>query len=48
MCVSIGRLGVVVGLLTYNAKGRWFDSRTVQTFLCMNMSIYIGSGCFYV
>jgi hypothetical protein len=25
-----------------------FDSRTVQTFVCMNMSVCIGSGCFYV
>jgi hypothetical protein len=25
-----------------------FDSRTVHTFVCMNMSDCIGSGCFYV
>jgi hypothetical protein len=25
-----------------------FDSRTVQTFVCINMSVCIGSGCFYV
>jgi hypothetical protein len=25
------------------ASDRGFDSRTVQTFVCMNMSIYIGS-----
>jgi hypothetical protein len=28
--------------------GCGFDSRTVQTFVCMNMSVCIGSGCFYV
>jgi hypothetical protein len=43
-----GRCGVVVGILAYYARGRGFDSRTVQTFVCMNMSVCIGSGCFYV
>jgi hypothetical protein len=43
-----GRLGVVVGILTYYARGRGFDSRTVQTFERINMSVCIRSGCFYV
>jgi hypothetical protein len=43
-----GRFGVVVGILAYYARGRGFDCCTVQTFVCMNMSVYIGSGCFYV
>jgi hypothetical protein len=43
-----GRCGVVVGILVYYAIDRGFDARTVQTFVCMNMSVYIGSGCFYV
>jgi hypothetical protein len=43
-----GRFSVEVGILTYYAKGRGFDSRPVQTFVCMNMSVCIGSGCFYV
>jgi hypothetical protein len=30
----------------YCAKGRGFDPRTVQTFVCMDMSVCIGSGCF--
>jgi hypothetical protein len=42
------RFGVVVGMLAYNARGRGFDSPIVQTFVCMNMSVCIGSGCFYV
>jgi hypothetical protein len=41
-----GRCGVVVGILAYYARGRGFDSRTGQTFVCM--SVCIGSGCFYV
>jgi hypothetical protein len=41
-----GRCGVVVGILAYYARGRGFDSRTVQTFVCMNMSVL--SGCLYV
>jgi hypothetical protein len=43
-----GRCGVVVGIPAYYARGRRFDSRTVQTFVCTNMSVYIGSWCFYV
>jgi hypothetical protein len=43
-----GRFVVVVGILAYYARGRGFDSRTVQTFVCMNMSVCIGSGCFYI
>jgi hypothetical protein len=39
-----GLCGVVVGNLGYYARGRWFDSHTVQTFVCMNMSVYIGLG----
>jgi hypothetical protein len=39
---------VVVGILANYARSRGFDSRTVQTFVCMNMSVCIGSGCFYV
>jgi hypothetical protein len=38
----------VVEILAYYAKVRGFDSRTVQTFVCMNMCVCIGSGCFYV
>jgi hypothetical protein len=34
-----GRCGVVVGILAYYARGRGFDSRTVQTFVCKNMSV---------
>jgi phage shock protein PspC (stress-responsive transcriptional regulator) len=37
-----GRCGVVVGILAYYG----FDPRTVQTFVCMNMSDCIGSGCY--
>jgi hypothetical protein len=29
-----GRCGVVVGILAYYTRGRGFDSRTVQTFVC--------------
>jgi hypothetical protein len=48
-CISIdGRYGVVVGILAYYSRGRGLDSRTVQTFVFMNMSVCIGSGCFYV
>jgi hypothetical protein len=43
-----GRFSVVVGILDYYARGRGFDSRAVQTFVCINMSVCIGSGCFYV
>jgi hypothetical protein len=43
-----GRCGVVVKILDHYAKGRGFDSRTVQTFVCMNMSACIGYGCFSI
>jgi hypothetical protein len=43
-----GRFGVVVGILAYYARGRGFDSSTVQIIVCMNMYICTGSGCFYV
>jgi hypothetical protein len=47
-----GRCGVVVRILAYYARGRGFDSRTVQTFVCMNMSVCIRSvftlGCMYL
>jgi hypothetical protein len=43
-----GPFGVVVGILAFYTRGREFDSRTVQTFVCMNMSVCTGSGCFYV
>jgi hypothetical protein len=40
----------MVRLLAYCARGdlltRGFDSRTVQTFVCLNMSVCIGSGRF--
>jgi hypothetical protein len=39
-----GRIGVVVGMLAYYARGRGFDPRTVQTFVCMNMSVVLGLG----
>jgi hypothetical protein len=43
-----GRFGVV-GILAYYARDRGFDFRTVQTFVCMNMSVCLyGSGYFYV
>jgi hypothetical protein len=42
-----GRCGVEVEILAYYASGREFDSRTVQTFVYINMSVCIGSGCFY-
>jgi hypothetical protein len=40
--------GVVVGIVAYYTRGRGFDSRTVETFVCMNKSVCIGSGCFDV
>jgi hypothetical protein len=43
-----GRFGVVVGILGYYARGRGFNSRRMQTFVCMNMSVCIGSEYFYV
>jgi hypothetical protein len=38
----------MVGILAYYARGRGFDSHTVQTFVCMNMSVCIGAGCFCI
>jgi hypothetical protein len=46
-CVG-GRFGIVVGILACYARGRGFDFRTVQTFVCMNISVCIRPGCFYV
>jgi hypothetical protein len=43
-----GRCGVVMEILAYYARSRGLDSRTEQTFVCMNMSVCIWSGCFYV
>jgi hypothetical protein len=40
--IKDGRCGVVVGILAYYARGREFDSHTMQTFVCMNMSVCIG------
>jgi hypothetical protein len=40
-----GRFGVVVRILAYYPRGHGFESRT---FVCMHMSVCIGSGCFYV
>jgi hypothetical protein len=36
-----GRCGVVVGILAYYARGRGFDSRTVQTFVCMRTCLFV-------
>jgi hypothetical protein len=36
----------VYGILVDYARGRGFDFRTVQTFVCMNMSVCIRSGYF--
>jgi hypothetical protein len=33
----------MVRILAYFARGRGFDSRTTQTFVCINISVYIGS-----
>jgi hypothetical protein len=30
-----GQCGVAVGILAYYARGRGFDSRTVQTYVCL-------------
>jgi hypothetical protein len=43
-----GRFCVVVEILAYYARDCGFDSRIYQTFVCMNMSVCIGSGCFYI
>jgi hypothetical protein len=32
----------MVGILAYYARDRGFDFRTVQTFVCMNMSVCMG------
>jgi hypothetical protein len=38
---------LVVGILACYARGRGIDSRTVQTYVCMNMPACVGSECFY-
>jgi hypothetical protein len=42
VCITLllfdGRFGVVVGILAYYARGRKFDSRTVQTF-CVHENV---------
>jgi hypothetical protein len=38
---SDGRFGVVVRILAYYARGRGFDSRIVQTFVCMNIYLFV-------
>jgi hypothetical protein len=38
--------GVADWILVYCTRSRRFNPRTVQTFVSMNMSICIGSGCF--
>jgi uncharacterized membrane protein len=46
-----GRFGVVVGIFAYYTRGRGVDSRTVQTFVCMNMSVGLGismNKCMYL
>jgi hypothetical protein len=43
-----GRFGVVVAILAYYARGRGFNSRIMQTIVCINMSVFIGSGSYYV
>jgi hypothetical protein len=42
--VSDGRLGVVVRILANYAKGREFDSRTVPTFVSMDILFVLGLG----
>jgi hypothetical protein len=34
-----GRCGAAVGIFAYYSRGHGFDSRTVQTFVCMNMFV---------
>jgi hypothetical protein len=44
-------IGAMVRILAYCARGRKFDSRTVQTFVCMHISVCIESGrflCLYI
>jgi hypothetical protein len=36
---KLDRSGVELEILVYYARGRGFDSRTAQTFVCMNMSV---------
>jgi hypothetical protein len=38
----------VEGHIPAYSRGRRFDSRTVETFVCMKMSVCIRFGCFYV
>jgi hypothetical protein len=35
-------------ILAYYTRGSGFDSRIVETFVYMNMSVCIESECFYV
>jgi hypothetical protein len=39
LAIETARFGVVVRILAYYARGCGFDSHTVQTFVCMNMSV---------
>jgi hypothetical protein len=41
---SDGRFGVVAGILADYARGREFDSRIVQTFVCMIYTFVLGLG----
>jgi hypothetical protein len=43
----IVQLGEMVGLPAYYARGRGFDFRTVHIFVCLNISVCVGSGCSY-
>jgi hypothetical protein len=48
-CIYPDDLFSVVGCIRgCYARGRRFDPRTVRTFVCMNMSVCIGSGRFLV
>jgi hypothetical protein len=38
------RFGAVDRVLGYCTRGRMFDTHTVQTSVCMNISVCIGSG----
>jgi hypothetical protein len=40
------RFGAVDEILVYYARDCWFYPRTVQTIVCISMSIYIRSECF--
>jgi hypothetical protein len=35
-------------ILVYCVRGRWFVSRTVQTFVCIDISVCDGSDFFYL